>query len=93
MKMLLPLAAVLLGGCISISTSGIDDDREDGRETIAVPPKVLSAARTRIPGFVLTDAELRDRDGVRVYELEGKAGDEDYELEVTPGGRILRIDN
>jgi uncharacterized membrane protein YkoI len=89
---LLALSAALLGGCVSISSDGIDNDREDARETISVPPKVLSAARARVPGFVLTEAELRDRDGIRVYELDGRAGGEDYELDVTPGGRVLRID-
>ena len=90
--LLLALSAALLGGCISITSDGIDNDREDARETISVPPKVLSAARSRVPGFVLTEAELRDRDGIRVYELDGRAGGEDYELDVTPGGRVLRID-
>ena len=89
---LLCFSAALLGGCVSISSDGIDHDREDARETISVPPKVLSAARARVPGFVLTEAELRDRDGIRVYELDGRAGGEDYELDVTPGGRVLRID-
>ena len=90
--LLLPILAAMLGGCISITSDGIEDDREDARETISVPPKVLSAARSRVPGFVLTEAELRDRDGIRVYELDGTAGGEDYEIDVTPGGRVLRID-
>ena len=89
---LLILSAALLGGCITIESDGVEDGREDARETISVPPKVLSAARSRVPGFVLTEAELRDRDGIRVYELDGTAGGEDYELDVTPGGRVLRID-
>lgn len=91
-KILLPLTALLLGGCISITSDGIEESREDARETISVPPKVLSAAHARIPGFVLTDAELRDRDGTKVYELEGTAGGEDYDIDVTPSGRVLRID-
>lgn len=92
--LLLAFSAALLAGCVSITSDGIDNDndREDARETISVPPKVLSAARSRVPGFVLTEAELRDRDGIRVYELDGRAGGEDYELDVTPGGRVLRID-
>ncbi len=94
-KILLPIAAALLGGCISITSDGVDNDREEDRDdsVTSVPPKVLSAARARVPGFRLAEAELRDRDGIRVYSLEGKAGDEDYEIDVTPGGRVIRIDN
>jgi len=94
-KIILPIVAALMSGCISITSDGVDDDREDGRDTsvTTVPPKVLSAARARVPGFRLTEAELRDRDGIRIYSLEGKAGDEDYEIDVTPGGRVVSIDN
>ena len=91
-QILLPLAAALLGGCISVNTGGSDNDRDEARETVAVPPKVLSAARARVPGFVLTEAELLDRDGLRVYELDGRVGGDDCEIDVTPGGRVLRID-
>ncbi len=90
--LLFALSAAMLGGCTSVTSDGIDNDREDARETISVPPKVLSAARSRVPGFVLTEAELRDRGGIRVYELDGRAGGEDCEIDVTPGGRVLRID-
>lgn len=89
---LLTLSAVLLSGCISITSDGIDNDHEDSNDALSVPPKVLAAARARVPGFVLTDAELRDRDGIRVYELDGKAGGEDCDIDVTPGGRVLSID-
>jgi len=94
-NLLLPIVAAFLGGCISIQSDGMDDDREDGRDTsvTSVPPKVLAAAQARVPGFRLTEAELRDRDAIRVYSLEGRAGDEDYDIDVTPGGRVVRIDN
>jgi uncharacterized membrane protein YkoI len=95
MKKLLTLAALALAGCVTIDTGESDDfDREDGREisSVAVPEKVLAAARTRIPGFALQDAELLQRNGATVYALEGNARGEDYEIDVTPGGHVLRVD-
>lgn len=97
MRKLIPLAAVVLVGCATIDTDGdsYDEiDREDGREisSVSVPDKVLAAARARIPGFVLTEADLLQRNGTAFYALEGNARGEDYEIDVTPGGRVLRID-
>lgn len=96
MKKFLPLAAVVLAGCVSIHPGGSDDDvdREDGREIsqLVVPDKVLAAARARVAGFVLTDADLVERNGITVYRLEGMAGGDDCEVDVTPGGSVLRID-
>ena len=95
MKKFLPLAALVLAGCVTIDTrSDEDSDREDGREisSVSVPDKVLAAARARIPGFVLTEADLLQRNGTTFYALEGNARGEDYDIDVTPGGRILRVD-
>ena len=95
MKRLLPLAALILAGCVSITTENDSgDDRDDDREqpVASVPAKVLSAARDRIPGFTLTEAVRRENAGVSVYELEGVARGQNYELDVTPGGRVLRVD-
>jgi uncharacterized membrane protein YkoI len=95
MKRLLPLAALILSGCASITTeSDSGDDREDGLEisSVAVPAKVLDAARAGVPGFVLTGADMLRRNGTTVYALEGHARGEDYDIDVTPGGRVLRID-
>lgn len=97
MKKFLPLAALVLAGCVTIDTGGgsdDDSDREDGRETssVSVPDKVLAAARARIPGFVLTEADLLQRNGTTFYALEGNARGEDYDIDVTPGGQILRVD-
>lgn len=91
---LILLATAMLGGCISIGSDESDSGREEGRDIpiASVPPRVLAAARARVPGFVLKEAELRDRDDIRVYELDGTAGGEDCEIEVTPGGRVLEID-
>ncbi len=95
MKKFLPLAAVFLAGCASTDKDNDYADREDGREVsrLVVPDKVLAAAQARIPGFVLTEAELVQRNTTSVYSLEGNARGEDYDIIVTPGGQVLRVDN
>lgn len=93
MKRLFPLAAVFLAGCVVIdSGEQRDDDRDDGLPAASVPAGVLSAARTRVPGFVLDEARMHEHNGMRYYALEGRARGEDCDIDVTPGGRILRID-
>ena len=93
--LLLPVVTAFLGGCVSVSSEDMDDNREDGRDTAVanVPSKVLSAVQARVPGFRLTEAELHHRNGSQIYSLEGKAGGQDYDIDVTPGGRVVRIDN
>lgn len=95
MKKFLPLAAALVAGCVSPENSNDYADREDGREIsqLVVPDKVLAAARAKVPGFVLTEAELVQRNETSVYSLEGNARGEDYDIIVTPGGQVLRVDN
>jgi uncharacterized membrane protein YkoI len=95
MKKLLPLAAVLAAGCASPETDHDYADREDGREIsqLVVPDRVLAAARAKVPGFVLTEADLIQRNNTTVYALEGNVRGEDYDIIATTDGRILRVDN
>ena len=94
MKKFLPLAAILVAGCVSTDTDNDYADREDGREVsqLVVPDKVLNAARAKVPGFVLTEADLIQRNNTTVYSLEGNARGEDYDIIVTSDGRVLRVD-
>ena len=87
------LAAALLGGCISIDTGDNGTDSNDRETSVTVPRHVLAAARAKVPGFVLTSAEMAERDDRTVYDLEGKAGGNDYEIHVTPAGRVVSIDH
>jgi uncharacterized membrane protein YkoI len=57
-----------------------------------VPDAVKKAAQKAVPGIVLTEAEKQTR-GKRVsYELEGKAGKKEYELEITAKGKVLEVE-
>jgi len=53
-----------------------------------VPEKIKAAAEKAVKGIKLTEAELEDG----VYELEGKVGDDEYEIKITPEGKVIKIE-
>jgi hypothetical protein len=55
----------------------------------AVPAAVREAAVKAVAGIELAEAEV---ESVLVYELEGEAGEKEYELEVTADGRVLEVE-
>lgn len=55
-----------------------------------VPENVKKAATDAVKGLVLTEAEKETKDGKDVYELEGKVGDKEYEVEVDADGKVLK---
>ena len=53
-----------------------------------VPKNIKEIARKAIKGIKFTEAELEDGN----YELEGYVGDVEYEIEITPEGKIIKIE-
>ena len=104
----LALLAALAAGCQKPTHSdgmstGVSDPKQpasaaraDGEEEISldeVPPHVLQAALAAVPGLVIEEAELETEQGVTVYCLEGNAGGETAEVEVTPDGRVVEVEH
>ena len=58
-----------------------------------VPEVVLAAAREAVDGIVLTEASVElESDGL-FYELEGSVGDRRVEIELTPDGDVIEIED
>lgn len=57
-----------------------------------VPDAALAAAQAEVPGFEVTEAEIEEEDGQKVYELEGTANGKEYEIEVSGTGEILEVE-
>lgn len=57
-----------------------------------VPPQVLAAARTALPGIELSSAELEEENGEIVLELSGILDGKEYEIEISPDGQVLEIE-
>lgn len=82
-------AAIALTGC---ATSTEEIENEMDIELTAVPAEVMAAALDALPGIEFTEAEYEEEDGLMVYELEGVLGDAIYEIEITPEGEVLEIE-
>lgn len=57
-----------------------------------LPPQVLSAAKGAAPGILFDEIELETEDGVSVYEFDGVAGGERYEIVVSAAGEVLEVE-
>ena len=58
-----------------------------------VPDVVLEAARGAVDGIVLTEASIElESDGL-FFELEGSVGGREYEIEVTPDGDVIEVED
>lgn len=73
-----------------------DDDADDADdEKIAldrVPGSVMQAALAAVPGLVIQAAEKEVKAGVTVYNLEGRVGSDEYDVEVTADGKVREIE-
>lgn len=76
-------------GCASL-----DDLFEKEKEVplSQVPPEALKAAQGAVEGVTITEAEMEKEDGETVYIFEGEANGKEYEIEVTPQGKVLEVE-
>jgi uncharacterized membrane protein YkoI len=86
-SLLILASALLLGAPISREAAA-----EQDIPLAQVPENVRVAAEKAVPGITFTEADiLRSRKG-HIYELEGTAGDSAYEIKVSPGGKVLKVE-
>ena len=57
-----------------------------------VPAEALKAAQGAVDGVTITEAEMEKEDGETVYVFEGEANGKEYEIEVTPEGKVLEVE-
>jgi hypothetical protein len=57
-----------------------------------VPAEALKAAQGAVDGVTITEAEMEKEDGQTVYVFEGEANGKEYEIEVTPEGKVLEVE-
>lgn len=92
---LFAIAACAISSCATAPTRPqavmLDDDRADVIEDAPTPTRVLEAARSAVPRFVLRDTDVKIINGVSFYDLEGTADGKKYEIAVTAGGRVLQV--
>jgi uncharacterized membrane protein YkoI len=80
------LIALYLAGCSNSGEKETEVSLED------VPRVVLDSARKAVPGITIDAAEIEEEDGEQVYELSGEADGKSYEIEVSPSGEVLEVE-
>ena len=86
-RAILLLTVVLCCGC-----EIFDRDDEQDIDLKDVPEAAMAAAQQAVQGIEFTSAETEVEKGVTVYSLEGVAGGQEYEVEVTAEGKVLEIE-
>ena len=92
------VSVALLASCatkpqpVASGYASASDDFDNDIPKNEVPANVLAAAKAQIPGFVLEEANLQQRGATRLFELQGRANDRPYELDITADGRVLHIE-
>ena len=72
----------------------LDDLFEQEKEVplSEVPAEALKAAQGAVDGVTITEAEIEKEDGQTVYIFEGEADGKEFEIEVTPEGKVLEVE-
>lgn len=65
---------------------------DDDIEVSEVPVAAIDAARGAVDGLAIRSAESKEKDGRTIYELDGSANGVKYEVKVTAGGEILKVE-
>jgi hypothetical protein len=57
-----------------------------------VPAEALKAAQGAVDGITIAEAEMEKEGGQTLYTFEGEASGKKYEIEVTPEGKVLEVE-
>ena len=87
--MLLLLLAGLVGGIMIV----VSLSQDEGEIALSgLPPAVVNATIEAKPGATIVGAELEQDDGVEMYEVTVEQGGTSYEIDVTPAGVVLEVE-
>jgi hypothetical protein len=78
--------SLLLGACASTGEGEVEIPISE------VPPAVMSAAQDSVDGLQVSEAEVEWEEGVQNYELEGTANGKEYEIDISPAGKVLSVE-
>jgi hypothetical protein len=85
---------VAAGAAAATDDAGADAD--DGTEEVvaldSVPADALEAAKRAVPGIAFTVAEKEVEGGRTLYCLSGTADGKPWEVEVTPEGEVVEVE-
>lgn len=76
---------------LTLSLSACALWQEDDIPVSQLPPAAADAARGAVAGIELKSAEMKDRNGQTVYEIDGKANGVKHEVLVSANGEVLKV--
>jgi uncharacterized membrane protein YkoI len=83
------MAALLTAALIGSTSAG---DNEEKIPLDKLPENIKKAVEGAVQGLVLTKAEKETKNGVTVYEVEGKVGAKEYEVKISTDGKVLKVE-
>jgi len=90
-KQLLPSVFIL--STLALLSACNDDDNERDIPVSEIPSNIINAVQNTLPGIDLKEAEVKQKDGVNIYELEGKLiNGNEYEIKITESGKIIKVE-
>ena len=92
MKNYLKIPAITLLSTLALAACS-DKDDEIEIPVSEVPVNIIKIVQNSLPGISLTDAEKEVKDGVVIYELEGRLiNGNEYEIKISNDGTIIKIE-
>jgi uncharacterized membrane protein YkoI len=95
MKATKVIAWMVIGVAVPAACRSMHDNHEDEIpiDLKDVPPNVMASAKAAKPGIEFTKAWKEMENGALIYELSGRVGGEEFEVEVSPDGKVLEIES
>jgi len=84
------LASTCILGCASLESV---TENEKEIPLSQVPKAAVEAAQKAVENITLTEAEVEEEAGQKVYVLEGTSNGMEYEIEVTADGKIIEVEH
>ncbi len=84
------LASTCILGCASLESK---TENEKEIPLSQVPKAAVEAAQKAVENIALTEAEVEEEAGQKVYVLEGTANGMEYKIEVTADGKIIEVEH
>ncbi len=84
------LLVLAVGVCV-VGCHCMDNEKNKSSEIPLsdVPQAVKDAAAKSVAGINLKEAEIEKKKSGTVYELKGEANGKEYEIKVTPEGKVI----
>ena len=85
--------AIILVLSLSIASFTYADDEVEHEISLKELPKLVQeAAQDAVPGIQLEEAEYTEKNGTRIYEVEGEVKEQDYEMLIHEDGKVIKIE-